>query len=131
MTPALLRPAIVVMAAVAIGLPSIPAGAFGEEQECSVPESFYTFEPTLIKTTKALADGREVVIIILGGSSTLGLAAGGGGFAWPARMAAALAVRFPSARVKVINLAVARQTAKGAADRLARDVLPLKPTLVI
>ena len=131
MTPALLRPAIVVMAAVAIGLLSMPAGAFGEEQECSVPESFYTFEPTLIKTTKALADGREVVIIILGGSSTLGLAAGGGGFAWPARMAATLAVRFPSARVKVINLAVARQTAKGAADRLARDVLPLKPTLVI
>ncbi len=131
MIPALLRPAIVLMAAVAIGLPSVPAEAFGEDQECSVPESFYAFEPTLTKTDKALTDGREVVIAVLGGSSTLGLAAGGGGFAWPARMAAALAVRFPSARIKLVNLAVARQTAKGAADRLARDVLPLKPTLVI
>ncbi len=131
MTLALLRPAIVLTAAVAIGIPSVPAGAFGEEQECSVPESFYAFEPTLTKTTKALADGREIVIIILGGSSTSGLAAGGGGFAWPTRMAAVLAARFPSAHVKVVNLAVARQTAKGAADRLARDVLPLKPTLVI
>jgi GDSL-like lipase/acylhydrolase family protein len=131
MTAALLCPAILLMAAVVIGLPPVPAGAFGEEQECSVPEGFYTFEPTLTKTTKALGDGREVVIIILGGSSTLGLAAGGGGFAWPARMAAALVGRFPSARVKVVNLAVARQTAKAAIDRLARDVLPLKPTLVI
>ena len=131
MIPPLLRPTIVLMAAVAIGFPSLSTGAFGEEQECSVPESFYAFEPISTKTTKALADGREVVIIILGGSSTLGLAAGGGGFAWPARMAAVLTARFPSARVKVVNLAVARQTAKGTADRLARDVLPLKPTLVI
>jgi hypothetical protein len=122
---------MILMAAVAIGIPSVPAGAFVEEQECSVPESFYAFEPTLTKTTKALADGQELVIVILGGSSTSGLAAGGGGFAWPARMAAVLTARFPSARVKVVNLAVARQTAKGAADRLARDVLPLKPTLVI
>jgi len=83
MTPALLSPAIVLMAAVAIGLPPVPAGTFGEEQEYSVPESFYTFESTLTKTTKALANGREIVIVILGGSSTLGLAAGGGSFAWP------------------------------------------------
>jgi lysophospholipase L1-like esterase len=96
-----------------------------------VPESFYTFEPPLIKTAKALADGAEVVIVALGGASTLGRAAGGAGFAWPARLGAVLAARFPSARVKVVNLAAARQTAKAAADRLARDVLPLNPTLVI
>jgi lysophospholipase L1-like esterase len=132
MTPALLRPAIGLMAAVAIiGSISLPAGAFGEEQECSVPESFYAFEPTLTKTDKALVDGREVIIAVLGGSSTLGRAAGGADFAWPARLAAALSRRFPSGQIKVVNLAVARQTAKGAADRLGRDVLPLKPTLAI
>jgi len=96
-----------------------------------VPESFYEFEPTLTKTDKALVDGRDVVIAVLGGSSTLGRAAGGASLAWPGRLAAALTRRFPSAQIKVVNLAVARQTAKGAADRLARDVLPLKPTLVI
>ena len=42
-----------------------------------MPERFYAFEPPLTKTAKALADGREVVIVVLGGSSTLGLAAGG------------------------------------------------------
>ena len=68
---------------------------------------------------------------MLGGASTVGLAAGGPGLAWPARLSSALAEKFPSARIKVVNLAVARQTAKAAAERLVRDVLPLKPTLVI
>jgi acyl-CoA thioesterase-1 len=96
-----------------------------------VPERFYTFEPPLTKTSKALANGQEVVIVALGGASTVGLAAGGPGLAWPARLAAVLAGRFPSSRTKVVNLAVARQTAKAALERLDRDVLPLKPTLVI
>jgi hypothetical protein len=121
---------IVLMAAAAIALLSLPVGTLGD-QDCPVPESFFTFEPLLTKTARAIGDGREVVIVALGGASTLGRAAGGAGFAWPARLGAALTARFPSARVKVVNLAVARQTAKEAADRLARDVLPLKPKLVI
>jgi len=130
MTPTFLR-YVIVIAAAGIGLLAAPAGAFGQEQECPVPERFYTFEPPLTKTAKALASGREVVIAALGGASTVGLAAGAPGLAWPARLASALAGRFPSARTKVVNLAVARQTAKAAAERLDRDVLPLKPTLVI
>jgi hypothetical protein len=131
MTPVFLRYAIVLIAAAGSGVLFPPAGAFGQERQCPVPESFYTFEPTLTKTAKALAGGREVVIAALGGASTVGLAAGGPGLAWPARLASALAERFPSARTKVVNLAVARQTAKAAAERLDRDVIPLKPTLVI
>ncbi|HEY2917970.1 MAG TPA: GDSL-type esterase/lipase family protein [Candidatus Binatia bacterium] len=131
MTAAFVRYAVVLIAAGGIGLLSAPAAAFAEERECTVPERFYAFEPPLRKTAKALAGGREIVIAALGGASTVGLAAGGADFAWPARLAAALAEKFPSARTKVINLAVARQTAKRAADRLDRDVLPLKPTLVI
>ena len=131
MTASFLRYGLVLIAAVAVGLLSVLAGAFGQERECSVPERFYTFEPALTKTGKALADGREVVIAALGGSSTAGLAAGGTGLAWPARLASVLAGRFPSTRIKVVNRAVARQTAKRAAERLDRDVFPLKPTLVI
>lgn len=131
MTSAFLRFAIVPIAAAGIGLLSAPTAAFGQERDCLVPERFYTFEPPLTKTAKALASGREVVIAALGGASTVGLAAGGPGLAWPARLASALAGRFPSTPTKVVNLAVARQTAKAAVERLARDVLPLKPTLVI
>jgi len=131
MTLAFLRYAIVLFAAAGIGLVSASAEALGQEQECPVPVRFYAFEPSLTKTIKALAGGREVVIAGLGGASSVGLAAGGPSLAWPARLSSVLAGRFPSARIKVVNLAVARQTAKAAAERLARDVLPLKPTLVI
>ena len=124
-----LRYSIVVLAAVAVGLLPAAVVAFAQERECPVPERFYTFEPPLTKTAKALAGRREVVIAVLGGASTMGVAAGGLDLAWPARLGSNLAERFP--RTKVINLAVGRQTAKRGAERLDRDVLPLKPTLVI
>jgi GDSL-like Lipase/Acylhydrolase family len=132
MIPAFLRYAIVLIAAAGMGVLSAPVGTFGgQEHECPVPERFYTSEPLLTKTAKALTGGQEVVIAVLGGASTVGLAAGGPGLAWPARLSSVLAGRFPSARIKVVNLAVARQTAKTAVERLVRDVLLLKPTLVI
>jgi lysophospholipase L1-like esterase len=102
-----------------------------QARDCSVPERFYAFEPPLKKTAKAFADRREVVIAVLGGSSALGRAAGGPSQAWPARFASALTEKFPQAGNKVVNLAVARQTAKAAVERLSSDVLPLKPTLTI
>src|SRR5262249_13405353 len=47
------------------------------------------------------------------------------------RLNSVLVGRYPSTHIKLVNLAVARQTAKAAVERLNRDVLPLKPTLVI
>jgi len=118
-------------AMLAAGALSMAGMAAAQERECPVPETFFTFEPALPKTARALAEGREAVIVALGGASTLGRAAGAAERGWPARMAAALAARFPSARIKMVNLGVPRQTAKEAAARLERDVLPLKPVLVI
>jgi len=114
-----------------IGLLCASAPVFAQERECSVPERFYTSEPQLTKTPKAIAHSQEVVIVVLGGASTLGSAASKPDLAWPARFAAALAEKFPSVRIKVVNLAVARQTAKRAAERLEREVIPMKPNLVI
>src|SRR5437870_13379230 len=120
MTPAFLRSTIVLIAAGGIGLLSAPAGAFDQERECSVPESFYAYEPPLTTTAKALAGRREVVIAALGGASPLGLAAGGAGFAWPARLASALAGRISPAAAKGVDLAVAPPTPARAADRSDR-----------
>jgi len=69
--------------------------------------------------------------VTIGGASTLGQAAGSPDLAWPARLAVALTSRFPAARVTVLNRAVARQTTQEMAARLDRDVIALKPTLVI
>ena len=119
------------MAAVCIGLLSLPGSAPAQGQDCAVPASFYDTEPTLPKTAAAIASGQPVSIVAIGGASTLGHAAGSPDLAWPARLAVALTSRFPAARVTVDNRAVARQTAQEMAARLDREVIPLKPTLVI
>ncbi|MGH7309296.1 MAG: SGNH/GDSL hydrolase family protein [Candidatus Rokuibacteriota bacterium] len=125
------RWAVVLISTASLALGPAPRASFGQEAACPTPEGFGTLEATLPKTVKALASGSNVVIITLGGSSTLGSAAGGANLAWPSRLAAVLAGRFPLARVKVVNLATPRQTARDAADRLDREVLPLPPTLLI
>jgi hypothetical protein len=126
-----LRYIFILITAAGIGFVPAEGGALDQAHECPMPERFYEFEPPLTKTAKALATGREVVITVLGGSSTLGLAAGATALAWPARLGSVLTDRFPSARIKVVNRAVARQTAKQVLERLDRDILPLKPNLVI
>jgi acyl-CoA thioesterase I len=130
-TSASRRCAAVLIVAVGLAQSPAPCAALGQEPACPMPDGFAAFEAPLPKTTKALATGSAVVIVTLGGTSSLGTAAGGPVHSWPSRLAAALAARFPAARIKVVNLARPRQTAREAADRLAREVLPLKPTLVI
>src|ERR671922_1595940 len=117
--------------AAGIGLLCWPGTAPTQEQGCAVPASFYDTEPTLPKTGAAIASGQTVLIVTIGGASTLGHAAGSPDLAWPARLAVTLTSRFPAARATVDNRAVARQTAQEMAARLDREVIPLKPTLVI
>jgi acyl-CoA thioesterase I len=127
----LLHRTIGLMAAAGIGLLSLLGPARAQEQDCTVPARFYDTEPTLPKTAAALASGQTVFIVAVGGASTLGRAAGGSDLSWPARLAVALASRFPAARVTVDNRAVAHQTAQEMAARLDREVIALQPTLVI
>ena len=75
---------IILIAAGNIGFLCAPAPIFAQERECSVPERFYISEPQLTKTPKAIAHGQEVVIVALGGASTLSIAAGKPELAWPA-----------------------------------------------
>jgi len=107
------------------GMPSLPP------QDCAVPTHFYDTEPTLPKTTAALVRGQTVSIVVLGGASTLGTAAGDPTLAWPARLMAILSSRFPKARVQVDNRAVARQTAEEVVSHLLHGVMAVQPTLVI
>ena len=117
--------------AAGIGLLCLPGTAPAQEHGCAVPASFYDTEPTLPQTTAAIASGQTVLIVTIGGASTLGQAAGSPALAWPARLAVALTSRFPAAHVTVDNRAVARQTTQEMAARLDRDVIALKPMLVI
>ena len=63
------------MAAVGMGLLSLPGSAPAQEQDCALPASFYDTEPTLPKTATAIANRQPVSIVAVGGASTLGRAA--------------------------------------------------------
>lgn len=119
------------LAAAGIGLLPLLGMAFAQGQDCAVPASFYDTEPTLLKTAAALASGQPVSIVVLGGASTLGRAAGSPDLAWPARLAVALASHFPATRVTVLNRAVVGQTTQEMAARLDLEVIAVKPMLVI
>ena len=111
MTPAFLRYAIVLIAAAGMSVLSAPVGTFGgQEHECPVPERFYTSEPLLTKTAKALTGGQEVLIAVLGGASTVGLAAGG------ARPRVARAVVLSARREIPIRAHQSRQPCRGTPD---------------
>src|SRR2546426_8118437 len=131
MAATFLHRTIGLLAAAGIWLLSLPGTAPAQGQDCAVPASFYDTEPTLPKTAEAIASGQTVAIVALGSASTLGQAAGSPDLAWPARLAVALRSRFPAARVTVDNRAVAHQTSQEGSHLLDREVLALKPTLVI
>jgi lysophospholipase L1-like esterase len=131
MTGMFWRRTIGLIAAAGIGLVCLLETARTEEQGCPVPVSFYDTEPTLPKTAAAIASGQTVAIVAIGGASTLGQAAGNPDLAWPARLAVALTSRFPAAHVTVYNRAVARQTIQDMVARLDREVIALKPMLVL
>ncbi|MBI2978813.1 MAG: hypothetical protein HYY38_08350 [Rhodospirillales bacterium] len=112
-------------------LPAESSAAAAEPESCAVPLDEFEFEPKFPKTLAALDKGEAVTIVVIGGASTAGRAAGAGDKAWPARLASALAGRFPKTRVAVLNKGVARNTARDMVARFEMDVLAHKPNLVI
>ena len=108
-------------------------GSWAQEagKTCAVPLDTFAGAPPLERTRAKLAAGKAVTIVAIGGASTLGRAAGAMEHAWPARLGHALAARFPAAKIQVVNRGVARETATDMLARLERDVLSLRPTLVI
>lgn len=108
----------------------LPAAA-APPPDCAVPAGFFDDEPLVPNTLKALARGKRLLVVAIGGASTQGNAAGSMEFTWPGRLASVLSKRYPAAQVTVVNLGAARLTAAQLTKRLERDVLDLHPTLVV
>jgi acyl-CoA thioesterase-1 len=98
---------------------------------CSAPEDITAFTTPLPHTTERLAAGKSLTIVALGSSSTYGTGASKPEHAYPNRLAALLQARFPEAQIHVLNRGVGGELGAGTAQRIAQDVLPEKPDLVI
>jgi hypothetical protein len=108
-----------------------PRMAQAADSNCPIPEDSFDFEPALPKTFSALEAGKDVTIVAIGGASSDGSAAGVSSAAWPERMGAQLRERFPQANITIHNLSVPRKTTADMVKRFDKDLVPLKPNLVI
>ena len=79
----------------------------------------------------AAVAGTQLVIVALGSSSTEGVAASVPARSYPAVLQASLTAAMPDLHVVVLNRGISGQDAPKELDRLAADVIAVRPQLVI
>jgi lysophospholipase L1-like esterase len=118
-----------VAAAASRAAPSGPDSA--EHPACAVPPDMLEPAPNLPQLAAAIRRGKPVRIVVIGGGSTKGAAAGAPENAYPHRLEVALQKRFPEVPVTVINQGMPRQTARQMVRRFPTEVSDDEPTLII
>ncbi len=99
--------------------------------ECAIPAELLQDDARLEMTKAHLAPGKTLKIVVIGGSSTAGTAAGSPDKSYPQRLQEILSERHPGTTVVVKNKGLAHQSAKQMLDRFDRDVIAEHPTLTI
>jgi lysophospholipase L1-like esterase len=133
--------AVACAAALAIGLattaviaqdaPGRTAGSTSARDLCAVPKGLLPDNASLRHTRSAWFKGEPLRIVAIGSGSTAGAGSGGEGAAYPYHLREALHAQFPDREIKVVNQGHSGDSAGTMVKRFAKDVLPLKPNLVI
>ena len=105
--------------------------AMAVASHCRVPHDLIETRAPLRLTTARLGAAMPLVIVAVGSSSTAGAGASHPGASYPARLQDELERRFPAAPITVVNRGVGGETAGRMIERFDRDVIALKPHLVI
>jgi acyl-CoA thioesterase-1 len=109
----------------------VPARAGHQALRCSAPEGLTRFRVALPNTAQAIRQRRELVIVAIGSSSTVGVGASDPAHAYPAVLADELRRRWPRLSVTVINKGISGELVSAVLGRFERDVLSYRPQLVI
>ncbi len=120
---------LLVRLAVVVGL-SLAAGLPARAATCPVPDPFEIPHGGLPATQAGVAIGR-LTILTLGGAATLGAAARGAEFTYPARLEARLRAALPKVEIKTVIGAATRPTVADTLTRLDADLAAVRPGLVI
>lgn len=107
-----------------------PARA-AEADACPVPPDLALLDLSLPVSAKAAAIRKAVTIVALGGASTAGAAAGGGAYAYPARLEELLRTQLPGIQVDVVNRAAPARPVRDRLTQIEADLSDIKPDLVI
>jgi len=98
---------------------------------CLSPTGAGAVSMSLPRVVAKLRDGRPVVIVAFGSSSTQGYGSSSGSFTYPNRLAAQLRRKFPKSHITVLNRGIGGQEVPQMMARLQNDVLASHPDLVI
>jgi len=126
------RRALLCLGAAAVLSAALPvAGPAAELGECAVPPEMLDLPARLRYLAQAIRDKAPARIIVIGGSSTRGAAAGPVENAYPHRLQLALQALFPDVPITVINQGMPRQTARQMLERFPADTSAEHPVLVV
>ncbi|UEM21572.1 GDSL-type esterase/lipase family protein [Skermanella mucosa] len=121
----------VLSAIVWIGMMAGSAAGQAPEQ-CAAPSLMIPASAReLPRTSAALSRKKDLRIVAVGSSSTQGTGSSGPAMTYPAQLDRILEARFPGVKIEVVNKGIGGEKAAGTLARLDRDVLALKPDLVI
>ncbi|WP_407167273.1 SGNH/GDSL hydrolase family protein [Bradyrhizobium sp. ORS 111] len=107
------------------------AGDIFRRVPCLQPKGVANTTGSLPHVAAKLADGRPVVIIAFGSSSTQGYGSSAPEFTYPNRLAAQLRRHYPSADITVLNRGIGGEDAPEMMKRLQTEVIDVHPDLVI
>ena len=118
--------------AVAIWLLGLaPSPARSDEIPCSIPDGLAFSGFALPQSRAQFADGKRIVVLVIGGSSMAGKAAGGKIYAMPARLEARLRTDFPNREIVVIGRDIDKGDTRAAADQMAASIRDTDAKLVV
>jgi lysophospholipase L1-like esterase len=98
---------------------------------CKVADDTALVDGPLPRLAKRLAGPGPVTIVVLGSGSAAGSGTSRRDAAFPYRLESRLSKAFPKAKLQLVVLASTGQTAPAVHARFAREVVPLKPALVV
>lgn len=108
-----------------------PAARADEFARCETKSIRSAFDRAPTQVAAKLSSGAAVKIVAFGSSSTFGTGASSPAATYPARLEAELGHAFPATPVAIVNAGVVGDTAAMMLARMDRDVIALKPDVVI
>lgn len=99
--------------------------------QCNVPDDTAMIEGPLPRLAKKLRSSDALTVVVIGSGSAVGSGTTRKEAAFPFRFETRLQKAFPKPRIRLVVLAEMGQTATLSYARIAKEVAPLKPALVI
>ena len=122
---------LLTLAFAAIAASDAAAPVSAGQPACSVPPEMIEAVPELPHLAAAIRRRNPVRIVVIGGASTRGAAAGPPENAYPSRLQTALRERFPEVPITVVNLGMPRQTAREMVQRFPVEASEEEPVLIV